>query len=236
MMSDLEERRASQRLQLAEPIPAKLNDVDVVLLDLGVAGALVEHGGSVEVGSDANLRFDSADGNIEFLCEVVRSSSPQPLPEGVIQFPGADVQDRKYQSGVRFMRAVGDSAERLRRMLAVHVDRILRAQQANAMGNREKNVIDGDATITSLGAARRASESGFLVFRYGEDGWKKTFALLPDQPLDGFTVGAFEDESHLEGLCRAYEAADEQGRRLIRMMAELSISEAKGLPLKSTPK
>jgi hypothetical protein len=236
MMSDLEERRASQRLQLAEPIPAKLNDLDALLLDIGVAGALVEHGGSVVVGSDSNLRFDGPDGDIEFICEVVRSTSPQPLPAGVIPFPGAEVEERKYQSGLRFLQALGDSAERLRRMLAEHVDKILRAQQANAMGNREQNVIDGDSTITSLGAARRASESGFLVFRYGEDGWKKTFALLPDQPLDGFTVGAFEDERHLDGLCRAYEDADEQGRRLIRMMAELSINEAKGPPLKSTPK
>src|SRR5687767_8850406 len=136
MMSDLEERRAYQRLQLAEPIPATLNDLDAILLDIGVAGALVEHGGSVAVGSDTTLRFQSSNGDIEFMCEVVRSSSPQPLPAGVIQFPGTEVPERKYQSGVRFLRAVGDSAERLRLLLAEHVDRILRAQQANAMGNR----------------------------------------------------------------------------------------------------
>ena len=122
--------------------------------------------------------------------------------------------------------------DRLRQMLADHVNRILRAQQANAMGNRDANVIDGDSTITSLGAARRAAASGFSVFRLGPEGWTKRPALLPDQPPDGFTVFAYEDDEHLAGLCRAYEQADDQGRKLIRLMAELSINETKGFPLK----
>lgn len=225
MLSEFEEKRSFQRLQLAEPIPATLDDRPAMLMDLGVAGALVEHAAAVEVGSQTRLKFTHQEHTIEFECEVARSTSPQPLPSGVIPFPGTVVPARNYHSGVRFIRGIGRSDERLRTMLSEHVTRILRAQQANAMGDRQQNLIDGDATITSLGAARRSADSGFYRFRFGPDGWKKTFALLPDQPADGFTVAAFEDEEHLEGLCRAYEAADEQGRNLIRLMAELSIKD-----------
>jgi hypothetical protein len=224
-VSEFEEKRSFQRLQLAEPISATLNDAPAVVLDVGVAGALIEHAGPVEIGSQARLKFTYEGRTMEFECEVARSTAPPPLPSGVIQFPGTESPARNHQSGLRFLRGIGESDERLRLMLSEHVTRILRAQQANAMGAREQNVIDGDATITSLGAARRGAESGFYRFRLGPDGWKKTFALLPDQPLDGFTVAAFEDEAHLEGLCRAYEAADEQGRNLIRLMAELSIKD-----------
>jgi len=50
----------------------------------------------------------------------------------------------------------------------------------------------------------------------------------PDlQPRNGFTVGAYEDEDDLETLCRTYEAADEEGRSLIRLVAELSVNSEK---------
>ena len=42
------------------------------------------------------------------------------------------------------------------------------------------------------------------------------------QPPDGFTVGAHEVEEELQALCQTYEVADEEGRRLIRLVAELS--------------
>ena len=231
-MSEFEEKRAFQRLQLAEPIPASLNESYAMLLDLGVAGALVEHTFPVEVGARASLKFKHEGRAIEMECEVVRSTSPQPLPTGVIPFPAVDIGPLNYQSGVRFLRALGDSEEALRMMLTDHVARILQAQQANAMGDRGANLIDGDATITRLGAAKRGSDSGFLVFRLTPTGWKKATALLPEQPKDGFTVAAFEDEEHLENLCRAYESADPEGRRLIRLMAELSLSEARGSPIR----
>ena len=229
-MSEFDEKRAFQRLQLSEPIPASLDDSDAMLLDLGVSGALIEHTFPLGIESTATLKFTYEDRNIEMECEVARSNSPQPLPDGVIPFPGIEVEPRSYQSGLRFVRAIGDSDELLRQLLSEHVARILRAQQANALGERDANIIDGDATITRLGAARRTADSGFLVYRLLPSGWQKTLALLPDQPEEGFTVAAFEDEKHLEGLCRAFESADEEGRRLIRLMAELSISEAQGLP------
>lgn len=236
-MSDFEEKRAFQRLQLAEPIPATLNDSEALLLDIGVSGGLIEHTIPLEVGGQAILRFTYDGEPVELECEVIRSTSPQPLPSGVVAFPGTEAQHRKYQSGLRFTDAHGESDELLRQMLSDHVGRILRAQQANALGNRAQNVIDGDATITRLGAAKRSSESGYYAFRLTPTGWKRTFALLPDQPGDGFTVAAFEvdDEEHVQGLCRAYETADVEGRRLIRLMAELSISEARGVPRKTVP-
>ena len=50
---------------------------------------------------------------------------------------------------------------------------------------------------------------------------------LPTQPLNGFTVAAYEDEQELQALCRAWEVADSEGRRLIRLVAELSARTVK---------
>jgi len=40
-------------------------------------------------------------------------------------------------------------------------------------------------------------------------------------------VPAFEDDDDITKLCEAYERADEEGRNLIRLVAELSTSEVK---------
>lgn len=211
------ERRALQRLPLARPISAYLDGVSVLILDLGVLGALVEHDDQLETGQKRSLSFSWETKKVEVRCEVVRSLVKRVVADG----------ERKlvFHSGLRFLEAEEGSDNILRRIISAHVTRIIAAQEANAQGIRERNRIDGDATITSLGAAKRAREDGYLSFRLEADGWKKTRTLDVEQPLNGFTVAAFEDSEQLQALCRAFEEADEQGRQLIRMSAELSLSD-----------
>lgn len=211
------ERRALQRLPLARPIKADLDGASVLVLDLGVLGALVEHDEQLETGQKRTLSFNWETKKVEVRCEVVRSLVKRVVAEG----------ERKlvFHSGLRFLEAEEGSDNILRRIIAAHVTRIIAAQEANALGIRERNRIDGDATITSLGAAKRAREHGYLSFRLGPNGWDKSRTMDTEQPPDGFTVAAFEDSEQLQNLCRAYEEADEQGRQLIRMSAELSITD-----------
>lgn len=211
------ERRALQRLPLARPIHADLDGTSVLVLDLGVLGALVEHDDQIETGQKRTLSFIWETKKVEVRCEVVRSLVKRVVADG----------DRKlvFHSGLRFLEAEEGSDNILRRIIAAHVTRIIAAQEANALGIRERNRIDGDATITSLGAAKRGREDGYLSFRLGPDGWEKSRTQDTEQPLNGFTVAAYEDTDQLQSLCRAYEGADEQGRQLIRMSAELSISD-----------
>ena len=69
-----------------------------------------------------------------------------------------------------------------------------------------------------------------MTWRLVEGTWKKASALLPDQPRDGFTVPAWEEDEQVERLRRSYQEADAEGRQFLRMLAELSISEARGIP------
>jgi hypothetical protein len=49
---------------------------------------------------------------------------------------------------------------------------------------------------------------------------------MASQPADGFTVAGHEDEEEIAKLCEAYENADAEGRRLIRLVAELGVRSA----------
>ena len=60
-----------------------------------------------------------------------------------------------------------------------------------------------------------------------DHGERELIAALEAMPgPDGFTVAAYEDEDELASLCETYEAADAEGRRLIRLLAELSSRNA----------
>ena len=99
---------------------------------------------------------------------------------------------------------------------------VLQAQQANAEGDRARNVV-GDETLTAASAGARAV-TGYLQYHLTADGWKCHRALLPDQPDDGFTVSANEAQEQIDLLCRTYEGGDAEAKRMTRMIAQLSLN------------
>jgi hypothetical protein len=124
---------------------------------------------------------------------------------------------------VQFVEAIGEADERLNDMMATFVGRVLAAQRANASGMGETAET---LSLTQLGGARRARSRGWVTFRLVDGAWRRALATSPAQPVDGFTVAAYEDEDELLSLCESYETADVEGRRLIRLLAELSARNA----------
>ncbi|MEO6259046.1 MAG: PilZ domain-containing protein [Thermoanaerobaculia bacterium] len=194
-MSD--ERRQFQRLNLTDPIDGHFDLLPVRILDVSATGGLLLHEGTLAEGARGLLRFPWRGEEILVVAEVRRSD------EG--------------RSGLEF---VADS-EPLRAALVASVQELLRAQEANAEGDRERNVISGDETITAAAGMRAVNV--FVSYRLTDAGWKRQTMLLPDQPDDGFTVAASVPDEDITSLCRAYEMGDEEGRRLTRLLAELSV-------------
>lgn len=215
-MSDVpEERRRFHRLDLPAPIAGRFDGAEVRLADVGLVGILILHEGPLEPERTGTLSFEWERHHLSFECRVVHCS---PASGG------------GYHSGLEVVAAHGESDASLRKLIAESVARIVAAQEANAFGNRELNWIDSDRTLTAVGSARKASMTGFVTWRLVDGAWKKSASLLPDQPKDGFTVPAWEEEEQIERLRRSYEDADEDGRKFLRILAELSISEARGIP------
>lgn len=208
------DRREFQRLKLAKPILAMMDGANALILDIGMAGAFLEHYGTTESGKTFQLLFRWQGADVEFRCEVVRTS--------IVRQPAGDGKSQLSHTGVHFTDAVGDSAARLQDLIATFVGRILAAQRANAAG--EADHAQSGAILESLGAARRKRSRGFVSYRLRDSRWWRVPTDSPIQPEDGFTVADWEDETELEELCRTYETSDEEGRQLIRLVAELSLS------------
>lgn len=206
------DRRDFQRLSLAKPILALLDGQNALLLDIGVNGAFVEHYGEPKEGDRFMLLFRWKGTDVEFVCEVVHTAIVRTTSSSSVS-----------HSGLRFVQWVGDAETRLNDMMATFVGKILAAQKANA-GATEPSA---SVALVDLGGARRSRTRGYLNFRRQGGKWIRAASDSPEQPADGFTVAAYENDEELQSLCATYEAADEEGQNLIRLVAELSARTVK---------
>ena len=203
-----EERREFQRLHLAHPISGVLGGIPVQIVEIGILGARLHHTDDIR-GEYAELRFQQAGQEIAMKCEIVRA--------------GTDARNSGRESAVRFLAAIGDSGDRLRDLLGGLVMRELDFRRTHPGSPVDVVTVDGDKTV-------RGADAGFLCYRFENGSWIRRRVFLPEQPAVGFTVARTEDNSEMQRLCRVYEASDDEGRRLIRLFAELSVSDALEIP------
>ncbi len=206
------DRREFQRLRLAKPILALLDGQNALILDIGISGAFIEHYGEPKAGERQRLLFRWKGTDVEIIAEFAHTIVVRKTPNAVVS-----------HSGLRFVQAIGDAEARLNDMMATFVGKILAAQRANAGAIESSDSV----ALVDLGGARRSRTRGFITYRLEDGAWSREFSDSPTQPLNGFTVAAYEDEEELESLCRAWETADSEGRRLIRLVAELSARSVK---------
>lgn len=213
MLEDRPERRRYGRIRLDEPIRARFGDLPVFVLELSVVGFLIAHEGRLasEVAQHhLVLEWDGAELDLD--CTVVRSA--------LYRLAKNLGEKSVYHTGLRILRYEGDDFDRLRHLIRDRILRALEEMKANAHG------------IPPLAAYMYQPEKGELYRRCELVGgtWRKTETIRPQQPLNGFTVSAEVDPHHVEMLCDAWERTTTEGRRLTRLLAELSISREEGIP------
>ena len=208
-MQSGEERREFQRLRVEPPIPASYAVTPVSLIEIGVLGARLHHAEKLDR-DEGELRFSFEGDEIALKCEVVRTIESQ-----ASRYPGSGME-----SGVRFVGALGESGDYLRKALATLVTRAL---EHRSVPHNQMPKIDGDKTV-------RGKDASYICYRLDEKGWQKRAVFLPEQPAIGFTVARGVDPDEVQRLQRVYQASDDEGRRLIRLFAELSVSEVLEIP------
>jgi hypothetical protein len=192
-------------LRIAKPIPAKLGSDAVLMLDVGLSGALLSGRCSYTAGTEHELAFAEGGIRVRVSCVITGVADHQLTPDTDL-----------------LVRFVGPS-ETLSEFVAQYEEQIRRAETANAEGDAARNVIDGDRMLSDLGAAARSQET-FLRCQFGSGGWNREVTEKRDQPPDGFTISAAETQEQVDLLQLAYEESDEHERRLLREFAAASLS------------
>lgn len=237
MTRDRTKPRKVERIQLGIPILAKANNVDVVMMDFSLRGARLESHVPFKVNSELKIHFDWGDEQVNLDSDVVRCKIDI-TSEGKI-----------YNTGVLFNTDTKEAAK-LREIISRQLERALEEQKANARGElaeilEHMPIFSIGGTLTAnpkqvaeayegksalLPWTRIARRRGYVKFALENERWRKIRTSDPTQPMEGFTVWAYEDEDHLEKLKRVYQNSDDETRSLIRMCAELSLNADDSLP------
>jgi hypothetical protein len=219
---------------------ARLGTTPVVLVDISVLGARIEHNVPMTAGARAKLVFTFDDDEIVTECRIVRSR----LERFSVGADGLTV----YHSGLEFEDTPAQMKERLKQMIARFITRALEEQKMNARGVMPQhdvenmpifryggmlsaNTKDVAAMLgeTALPTSRIATETGYICYHLENNVWRKKRTHDPGQPLEGFTISANEDRAQADLLCEAYQRSDKEGRRMIQLFAQLSIVEGEGV-------
>lgn len=197
---------------LDEPLPARYGELRVAVIDLSLRGFRIAHEDRLAPGDVRTLTIDWHGSQIAIGCSVVRSV--------LARLAKAAGERSLYHSGLMVVETSRESFERLRELIAERVMRALDEQKANARG------------IPPLAAYMYQPEKGELYRRceYIGGHWRKSETSRPAQPMSGFTISAEVPPHHVEMLCRTWESTTAEGRRLTRLLAELSISRVEGIP------
>jgi hypothetical protein len=205
-------RGPSGWLKLAKSLAGELDGFPVTILDVADDRLLLEQKRAAAAGSHATVRFRWDRFDLELRCQVSAIK------------PGYWSDEAQHFMHETELQVIVEN-EKFTTLVNEYRERVLMAQEANASGAIERNVVDDGSSIVDLGAARRKRMAGFVVFRWVDGRWERRTVQTPEQPSDGFTLSALEDEDQMRLLCLAYEEADEAGRKLLRDFAALSVQE-----------
>lgn len=212
-MAANEERRKYQRVTLVRPLVARIGAARVFLLEASLSGIRVAHQGNIPAeGAICTILFEWEAIPVTLECRITRNT---------LQKLARNANEKSvYHVGLEIVRASDEAMKTLRDMITAIVARALDEQKANARG------------IPPVAAQTFQTGKGtnFLRYEIVNGAWRRTETTRPDQPMNGFTISAEEDADHIAILCETYLSTDAEGRKLIKIMSELSISKAEGIP------
>jgi hypothetical protein len=200
-------------VRLVRPLVARVGQARVFLLEVSLNGVLIAHQGNIPPeGSTGVVMFEWENIAVALECQIIRNT---------LQKMARNANEKSvYHAAMEIVRASDTAMKTLRDMITEIVARALDEQKANARG------------IPAVAAQTFQTGKGsqFLRLELLNGAWRRTETTRPDQPMNGFTISAEEPPDHIALLCDTYASANNENRKLIKLMAELSISKAEGIP------
>jgi hypothetical protein len=207
-----DDRRRFGRIELEQPLKGLIDDIPVDVVEVSIAGFRVTHQARFPPGQGSELRVSWRGGEMRFRCAIARST--------LFKIAKTPAEKSVFQSGIRVDEAFGDSEKVLRDLIAERVMRALSEQKENARG-----VIPTIEYTYQVGKGDR-----FRRCELSEGRWRTFDTTRSEQPPEGFTVSAEIEARQVDILKSTYEALGPEGRRLTKMLAELSIKKTEGGP------
>lgn len=202
-------RRRAERVLLEEPLSATLGETPVEVAEIGLIGAKLVHAIPLRIGPPF-LTFYWRGNEITVECRVIRTER---------------ALEGRHFTGVEFVQTGEVSGRLIRELIAVAVSRALEELKANSRGERPETI----PFLSNIGLrddAQRSSTQSFRIFELSPTGeWTEHVSPTPIQPMNGFAVLPTLSDEEIAKLKTTYSEGDPETRRLIRLFAEMSLTE-----------
>ncbi|MGZ5442897.1 MAG: PilZ domain-containing protein [Thermoanaerobaculia bacterium] len=199
------ERRRTARFRLSEPVEATVGRDAGPIIDISSGGARIRHTRALGRGVRVRVVFAWRGRRFEGTGEVVRS-----------RVVGIERNETVFESRIRFLSFSDASLDLLETMLQEIADADLQKWVANLRGWEARHPTPAEqATRTTR----------FLRCRLINGKWQQRLTGDPAPPADGFTVAAGTEPSEIRALCRTFETADAEARRLLRQLASAVLEQ-----------
>ena len=242
-----EQKRSAERLPLDAPLEATASGMAVKIIELSAIGCKIEHREKLSIGSSTALRFRWRGEEIDLRARVARTQLRSAYPRGMIYESGLQFADLLENAPEVIRRILASFAEpelpppvaqaaQLPPAVQVAQTAPIAAmvQPAAPPFIREMEFdeeIEASQEIDESEEIEPAPEPieepppeepelRYVECSLEEGVWRRRLVATTLQPPDGFiTVPA--DDKELDLLCKTYEVADPDTRRLIRISLEL---------------
>lgn len=197
------DRRRFTRVHVRQPLPALIGRGSGTLVDLSANGARIRHASPVQRGTTVRVTFEWRGQRFEANGEVLASR---------VASLGGNTQ---FESRLRFVAISVASQKVLERTLTDLLDRDLRKWVANLHGWNDEPLDEETATL----------RSGYIRCIFIGGRWQQTPTRDATPPAAGFTVPEGTSPAEIRALCRTWESADEDGRRLVRLITDAVVKQ-----------
>ena len=208
------EVRKVHRIKLSTPLEGEISGKRIFVVDVSTRGLRIAH--QEPVGEPGDAR------NVTFTWDANRISLRTTIRWTQLQRVAKPPQRALYHSGFEITNGGGEAGLILKRLVEEHVARALDEQKANARG------------IPAIAAQSVQSGRVTSLVRHelvaGQ--WRTAPTAETEQPSSGFTISASHPPEEVQMLRETYAASDYSGRLMIRKMAELSIANPAGIPIR----
>lgn len=240
-----EQKRNAERLPLDSPILATVNGLTATILELSAIGCKIEHHEKLSIGGVANLRFRWENETIEIRARVARMQLRSMTAAGMVYESGLKFADSLAEAPDVIRYIVASLAKE---DLPPQIAPVVHTPPEPALEIEVDEPEEADIDVGSVGTPASALEvdddfdyvpfdefedidlSGpprrvvgeYIECRMDEQGrWHRRKVDAPVQPTEGF-ITTPQDDAELDMLCKTYEYADPDTRRLIRISLELT--------------
>jgi len=182
----------------------------VSVIDASVTGFRIAHDARIVPVPTRRIRVHWEDKTMEFGVVVARSA--------LYRLAQNATEKTIFHSGIHILEGVDDSERILRELVEARVIRALDEMKANARG-----IPPMSSFTTHVEKTDR-----FRRCELVDGTWRKSETSMRQQPQNGFTVAADVDPRHVDMLCKLFESTNDEGKRLTKILAELSITRGEG--------